>query len=143
MQSNIAKQKFYYSLKDIRLFIAGLAMSKLHLLQGIWEQVKPGLARAFAKAINDAIGEDPENYTVRLSEYRAGWRDREDLLGQLNAFEKRFYTKEALQALYRAQQPKFKDTLQIILLDEMNLSTAGTIFCRFLIVNGNTRSCGN
>ena len=132
MQSNIAKQKFYYSLKDIRLFIAGLAMSKLHLLQGISGTGKTSLARAFAKAINNAIGEDQEKLYCEIVRVQAGWRDREDLLGHFNAFEKRFYTKEALQALYRAQQPKFKDTLQIILLDEMNLSQPEQYFADFL-----------
>ncbi|MBJ8552032.1 AAA family ATPase [Acinetobacter bereziniae] len=132
MQSNIAKQKFYYSLKDIRLFIAGLAMSKLHLLQGISGTGKTSLARAFAKAINNATGEGQEKQYCEIVRVQAGWRDREDLLGHFNAFEKRFYTKEALQALYRAQQPKFKDTLQIILLDEMNLSQPEQYFADFL-----------
>lgn len=55
------------------------------------------------------------------------------MLGHFNAFEKRFYTKEALQALYRAQQPKFADTLQIILLDEVtNLSQPEQYFADFL-----------
>ena len=132
MQSNIAKQNFYYSLKDIRLFIAGLAMSKLHLLQGISGTGKTSLARAFAKAINNAMGEEQEKLYCEIVRVQAGWRDREDLLGHFNAFEKRFYTKEALQALYRAQQPKFKDTLQIILLDEMNLSQPEQYFADFL-----------
>lgn len=132
MQSNIAKQKFYYSLKDIRLFIAGLAMSKLHLLQGISGTGKTSLARAFAKSINNAQNDQQEKQYCEIVRVQAGWRDREDLLGHFNAFEKRFYTKETLQALYRAQQPKFKDTLQIILLDEMNLSQPEQYFADFL-----------
>lgn len=132
MQSNIAKQNYYYSLKDIRLFIAGLAMSKLHLLQGISGTGKTTLARAFAKSINNASNEAQEKQYCEIVRVQAGWRDREDLLGHFNAFEKRFYTKEALQALYRAQQPKFKDTLQIILLDEMNLSQPEQYFADFL-----------
>ena len=132
MQSNIAKQNYYYSLKDIRLFIAGLAMSKLHLLQGISVTGKTTLARAFAKSINNASNEAQEKQYCEIVRVQAGWRDREDLLGHFNAFEKRFYTKETLQALYRAQQPKFNDTLQIILLDEMNLSQPEQYFADFL-----------
>lgn len=132
MQSNIAKQNYYYSLKDIRLFIAGLAMSKLHLLQGISGTGKTTLARAFAKSINNASNEAQEKQYCEIVRVQAGWRDREDLLGHFNAFEKRFYTKETLQALYRAQQPKFNDTLQIILLDEMNLSQPEQYFADFL-----------
>lgn len=132
MQSNIAKQNLFYSLKDIRLFVAGLAMSKLHLLQGISGTGKTSLARAFAKAINNVkIPEQEKNY-CEIVRVQAGWRDREDLLGHFNAFEKRFYTKEALQALYRAQQPQFENTVQIILLDEMNLSQPEQYFADFL-----------
>jgi predicted AAA+ superfamily ATPase len=53
MQAGIAQQGLFYSLKDIRLFIAGLAMSKLHLLQGMSGTGKTSLARAFAKSINN------------------------------------------------------------------------------------------
>lgn len=138
MQANIATQpnpdgkKIEFSIKDIRLFIAGLAMSKLHLLQGISGTGKTTLARAFAKSINNVRSGDQEKLYCEIVRVQAGWRDREDLLGHFNAFEKRFYTKEALQALYRAQQPKFKDTLQIILLDEMNLSQPEQYFADFL-----------
>lgn len=45
---------------------------------------------------------------------------------------RKIYAKEALQALYRAQQPRFQNTLQIILLDEMNLSQPEQYFADFL-----------
>jgi len=131
MHQHIAGQGFYYTLKDIRLFIAGLSMSKLHILQGISGTGKTSLARTFARAINNVTGDNQELY-CEIIRVQAGWRDREDLLGHYNAFEKRFYAKEALQALYRAQQPRFKDTLQIILLDEMNLSQPEQYFADFL-----------
>ncbi len=131
MHQHIAGQGFYYTLKNIRLFIAGLSMSKLHILQGISGTGKTSLARTFARAINNVSGDNQELY-CEIIRVQAGWRDREDLLGHYNAFEKRFYAKEALQALYRAQQPRFKDTLQIILLDEMNLSQPEQYFADFL-----------
>lgn len=134
MQKGIAAQNLFYSIHDIRLFIAGLAMSKLHLLQGISGTGKTSLARAFARAINNASGEQQEKNYCEIVRVQAGWRDREDLLGHFNAFEKKFYAKEALQAIYRAQQPKFKDTVQIILLDEMNLSQPEQYFADFLSV---------
>ncbi|WP_201567745.1 hypothetical protein [Psychrobacter immobilis] len=131
MRARIANQGLYYTNKDIRLFIAGLSMSKLHILQGISGTGKTSLARAFAKAINNPSDNDNELY-CEVIRVQAGWRDREDLLGHYNAFEKKFYAKEALQALYRAQQPRFQNTLQIILLDEMNLSQPEQYFdpCR-------------
>jgi len=131
MRARIANQGLYYTNKDIRLFIAGLSMSKLHILQGISGTGKTSLARAFAKAINNPPDNDNELY-CEVIRVQAGWRDREDLLGHYNAFEKKFYAKEALQALYRAQQPRFQNTLQIILLDEMNLSQPEQYFADFL-----------
>lgn len=131
MRARIANQGLYYTNKDIRLFIAGLSMSKLHILQGISGTGKTSLARAFAKAINNPSDNDNELY-CEVIRVQAGWRDREDLLGHYNAFEKKFYAKEALQALYRAQQPRFQNTLQIILLDEMNLSQPEQYFADFL-----------
>ncbi len=132
MQVGIAQQGLFYSLKDIRLFIAGLAMSKLHLLQGMSGTGKTSLARAFAKSINNVTSSDQEKLYCSMVRVQAGWRDREDLLGHFNAFEKKFYEKEALQAIYRAQQPQFSDTVQIVLLDEMNLSQPEQYFAEFL-----------
>ena len=63
---------------------------------------------------------------------QAGWRDRDDLLGHYNAFERRFYEKDCLQALYKAQTPRWEDTCNIILLDEMNLSRPEQYFAEFL-----------
>ena len=106
MQVGIAQQGLFYSLKDIRLFIAGLAMSKLHLLQGMSGTGKTSLARAFAKSINNVTSSDQEKLYCSMVRVQAGWRDREDLLGHFNAFEKKFYEKEALQAIYRAQHSR-------------------------------------
>ena len=132
MQANIAKQAFFYSIEDIRLFIAGLAMSKLHLLQGISGTGKTSLARTFARAVNNVYDKEKEALYCEIVRVQAGWRDKEDLIGYYNEFEKKFNTKEALQAIYRAQQPEFKDTVQIILLDEMNLSQPEQYFADFL-----------
>jgi hypothetical protein len=63
---------------------------------------------------------------------QAGWRDRDDLLGHYNAFEKRFYERDCLQGLYRAQTAAYKDRCNIILLDEMNLSRPEQYFAEFL-----------
>ena len=60
MQANIARQGFDYNIQDIRLFIAGLAMSKLHLLQGISGTGKTSLARTFARAINNVSEDEKE-----------------------------------------------------------------------------------
>ena len=113
----------YFRLEDIQLLIAGLAMSQLHIFQGISGTGKTSLAKAFAKA----MGGHCTDIAVQ-----AGWRDRDDLLGHYNAFEKRFYERDCLQGLYRAQTGAYKDRCNIILLDEMNLSRPEHYFAEFL-----------
>ena len=113
----------HFCLEDIQLLIAGLAMSQLHIFQGISGTGKTSLAKAFAKA----MGGHCTDIAVQ-----AGWRDRDDLLGHYNAFEKRFYERDCLQGLYRAQTTAYKDRCNIILLDEMNLSRPEQYFAEFL-----------
>lgn len=123
VRHRIAADKLFYREKDIRAFLAGLAASRLHLLQGISGTGKTSLPLAFAKAIGAFSS---------LIEVQSGWRDRNDLLGYYNAFERRFYESEFLQALYRAQQPRYLPLPYLIVLDEMNLSHPEHYFADFL-----------
>ena len=107
------KPHLFYEMEDIRAFLGGLAMSRLHLLQGISGIGKSSLPRRFAAAVGGMC----ETVSVQ-----AGWRDRNDLLGYFNAFERRYYESGFMQALYKAQTPKYRNRLFIVLLDEMNLS---------------------
>jgi hypothetical protein len=117
------QKRLYYSAQDIRTFLGGLAMSRLHLLEGISGTGKTSLAIAFSRAVEGGN---------QLIEVQAGWRDRQDLIGYYNAFEKRFYESEFLQALYEAQCPFYCDRIYIIVLDEMNLSRPEQYFADFL-----------
>ena len=125
IQDRIAGERLFYGEKDIRAFLAGLATSRLHLLQGISGTGKTSLPLAFAKAIGAASA---------LIEVQSGWRDRNDLLGYYNAFERRFYESEFLQALYRAQLPHHESLPFFVVLDEMNLSHPEHYFADFLSV---------
>ncbi len=116
-------KRLYYSEQDVRSFLGGLAMSRLHLLQGISGTGKTSLPLAFARAIGAGSA---------LIEVQAGWRDRQDLIGHFNTFERRFYESEFLQAMYRASTPRFRDTPFIIVLDEMNLSHPEQYFADML-----------
>ena len=120
-------KRLYYSEQDIRAFLGGIAMSKLHILQGISGTGKTSLPIAFARALGRR-GRD--NY--KLVEVQAGWRDRQDLIGYYNSFEGKFYETEFLRALYEAQCPEFRDQIYIIILDEMNLSRPEQYFADFL-----------
>lgn len=119
----IAAKEFYYSEKDIRSFVAGLSMSWMTILQGISGTGKSSLPRLFAEAVG---GE------CVVIEVQAGWRDRNDILGYYNAFQERFYESALLQGLYRAQLPRYRDRIFLILLDEMNLSFPEQYFADFL-----------
>lgn len=127
LQHRIARAEksveLYYPLEDIRMLLGGLAMSQLHVFQGISGTGKTSLAKAFAKAMG--------GFCTDIA-VQAGWRDRDDLLGHYNAFERRFYEKDCLQALYQAQTPRWRDTCNVILLDEMNLSRPEQYFAEFL-----------
>lgn len=117
------KKELYYSAEDVRSFLGGLAMSQLHLLQGISGTGKTSLPLAFARAIGAGVA---------VIEVQAGWRDRQDLIGHFNTFERRFYESEFLQAIYRASTPHYLDTPFIIVLDEMNLSHPEQYFADLL-----------
>ena len=98
-------------------------MSRLHLLQGISGTGKTSLPLAFARAVGSGS---------HLVEVQAGWRDRQDLIGHFNTFERRFYESEFLQAMYRASCPRYRDTPFIVVLDEMNLSHPEQYFADLL-----------
>lgn len=118
---------FYYSESDVRLFLAGLASSRLHLLQGISGTGKTSLPREFFKALS---GEG----SAQIVEVQAGWRDKDDLFGFYNAFEKRFAESEFTKALYRALLPANADRPMVIVLDEMNLAHPEQYFGTMLSV---------
>lgn len=118
---------FYYSDSDVRLFLAGLASSRLHLLQGISGTGKTSLPREFFKALS---GEG----SAQIIEVQAGWRDKDDLFGFYNAFEKRFAESEFTKALYRALLPANADRPMVIVLDEMNLAHPEQYFGTMLSV---------
>lgn len=103
----------YYTERDVRALLGGMSMSRLHLLQGISGIGKSSLARALAQALGGRCD------TVSV---QAGWRDRDDLFGHYNSFERRYYERPFVQALYRASTPQWTDRIVIVLLDEMNLS---------------------
>lgn len=117
------RTKLYYTPRDVRSFIGGLSMTQLHLLHGISGTGKSSLPAAFAKAIGAGY---------RTIEVQAGWRDRYDLIGHYNSFEKKFYESEFLQALYRASCPRWTRQPYFIVLEEMNLSHPEQYFADML-----------
>ena len=136
-----SERPFYYDETTIRIFLAGLHMSPISILQGISGTGKTSLPREFAKALymNEAYqGKDDEDHDglpkapYRICAVQSGWRDNMDLMGHYNSFENRYKETEFFKALYLANQPKYRDTLFFIILDEMNLSRPEHYFADFL-----------
>lgn len=122
-RASMAQDGLYYSEPDVKIFIAGLAASQMHILEGISGTGKTSLPRAFAKAINAGF---------ELVEVQAGWRDRDDLLGYFNSFEGRYHETEFTTGLYRATLPAFRDRPFLLVLDEANLSHVEQYFALML-----------
>lgn len=113
----------FYRSEDIRSFIAGLAACRLHILQGISGTGKTSLPRAFTRVMG---------WENEVCEVQSGWRDRNDLLGYFNTFEKKFYESDILKSLYKANCPRYENLPFFIVLDEMNLSHPEHYFADFL-----------
>lgn len=115
----------FYSDRDLRAYLAGMASSHLTILQGMSGTGKTSLPKIFAEAI---LGE------INVVAVESSWRDRNELLGYYNDFSKKFTAKEFTCDLYRAGSERYKDTIYIIVLDEMNLSRVEYYFADFLSV---------
>lgn len=126
----------FYTPQTLQLFVGGLAMSRLILLQGISGTGKTKLAQAFSSIVGDNLdGSKTSNEQERCSciiPVQAGWRDNQDLLGYYNAFEKKFYERPFSKGLYAASTPAFKNRLFFLILDEMNLSHPEQYFADFI-----------
>ena len=112
--------KLYYDIKDIRRFIAGLAVTKLLILQGMSGTGKTSLAYAFGEFLN--------NKTVVVP-IQPMWKERTDLIGYYNEFTKKFNETTLLYKMYEADYTK---SVYITILDEMNIARVEYYFAEFL-----------
>ncbi len=112
----------YYELKTIRLMFAGLASTKLILLQGISGTGKTSLPYIMGKYfLNDAT----------IASVQPSWRDRSELFGFFNEFTKKFNETEVLRRIYESS---FNDDINIIVLDEMNIARVEYYFAEMLSI---------
>ena len=112
-----------YDPATLRLYLAGLAASRLVLLQGPPGTGKTSLAVAFAEAIGAGHGK---------IDVQPGWRDKQDLIGHYNPFERRFNETDFLLDLYKSLTPRHVDRPYFVVLDEINLSRPEYYFAEFL-----------
>ena len=118
-------EQLYYTDNDIRAFLAGMAVSRLIILQGMSGTGKSSLPRIFSQAISGFN---------RLIPVESSWRDRNELLGYYNDFNKKFNAKSFTIELYRSSKERCQPIPTFIVLDEMNLARIEYYFSDFLAI---------
>jgi hypothetical protein len=114
--------KLFYKKEILARWFAGVGTSKVLILEGISGTGKTSLPYAMGKFFN--------NPTAIIS-VQPSWRDRSELLGYPNEFTKRFNETDFLKAVYASS---YSDTINLIVLDEMNLARIEYYFAEFLSV---------
>src|SRR5574344_2304944 len=112
----------YYQIDTVREVFAGMATSKLIILEGISGTGKTSLPYALGKFFkNDAF----------ICSVQPSFKDRSELLGYYNEFTRKFNETEFLRALYTAT---YREDVNFIVLDEMNLARIEYYFAEFLSI---------
>ena len=117
-----SQMHLYYTPEIIRRFVAGMAASKLLILEGISGTGKTSLPYSFSRYM-----ENPATFVSVQPSYR----DRTEILGYFNEFSKKFNETEFLRALYEAN---YRLDPTLIVLDEMNLARIEYYFAEILSV---------
>ena len=123
--SRSSEEKLYYTDNDIRAFLAGMSVSRLIILQGMSGTGKSSLPRIFSEAVSGFN---------KLIPVESSWRDRNELLGYYNDFNKKFNAKSFTIELYRSSKDRCQQIPTFIVLDEMNLSRIEYYFSDFLAI---------
>lgn len=110
----------YYTEAQIRDFVAGLAVSKILILQGMSGTGKTSLPYAFGEFLNNHATIIPVQPT---------WKERSDLLGYFNEFTKKYNETPLLRKIYEANG---SNQIYVVVLDEMNMARVEYYFAEFL-----------
>lgn len=117
-----SQMRLYYDKSIVATFFAGMATSKVMILEGISGTGKTSLPYAMGKFF--------QNDTAIVS-VQPSWRDRAEIIGYLNEFTKKFNESDFLKALY---ETTYREDLNFIVLDEMNLARIEYYFAEFLSI---------
>lgn len=112
----------YYTPEIVRRFVAGMAASKLLILEGISGTGKTSLPYSFSRYMDNP---------ATIVSVQPSYRDRSEVLGYFNEFSKKFNETEFLRALYEAN---YRKDPTLIVLDEMNLARIEYYFAEMLSV---------
>ena len=114
--------KLFYTPKMVSFFFAGMAASKILILEGISGTGKTSLPYAMGKFFDNP---------AEIISVQPAWRDRAEIIGYLNEFTKRFNETDFLKALYEAN---YRKDINLIVLDELNLARIEYYFAEFLSI---------
>ncbi len=114
--------KLYYKSEMVRIFLSGLASTKLIILQGISGTGKTSLAYAWGKFLK---------HDSCVASVQPSWRDRTELFGYFNEFTKKFNETEVLKTIYEAG---YTDDVFTVILDEMNIARVEYYFAEMLSI---------
>lgn len=117
-----SRMHLYYDVKTIRLFFAGMASTKLIILQGISGTGKTSLPYSFGKFLQ---------VDTTIASVQPSWRDRTELFGYFNEFTKNFNETEVLKRIYASG---YNNDVNVILLDEMNIARIEYYFAEMLSI---------
>ena len=117
-----SRMHLFYDQKTIRLFFAGMASTKLIILQGISGTGKTSLPYSFGKFLQ---------VDTTIASVQPSWRDRTELFGYFNEFTKNFNETEVLKRIYASG---YNDDVNLILLDEMNIARIEYYFAEMLSI---------
>ncbi|MBQ9118286.1 MAG: hypothetical protein IJY11_03685 [Clostridia bacterium] len=121
-QAYAISRKIYYELPMLRSFLAGLSAARLIILEGLSGTGKSMLPRMFCEFTNSKSFFAP---------VQATWRDKSDMLGYFSEFTKSFKSTDFLKNLYEAS---YTDRVNLMVLDEMNISRIEYYFADFLSI---------
>jgi hypothetical protein len=117
-----SRMHLFYEPKTIRLFIAGMASTKLIILQGISGTGKTSLPYSFGKFLQ---------HDTTIASVQPSWRDRTELFGYFNEFTKNFNETEVLKRIYSSS---YNNDVNLVLLDEMNIARVEYYFAEMLSI---------
>ena len=117
-----SRMGLFYEKKVVRLMFAGMASTKLVLLQGISGTGKTSLPYSMGKFFT---------HDSTIVSVQPSWRDRTELFGYFNEFSKKFNETELLRRIYAAS---YNDDMNMVILDEMNIARVEYYFAEMLSV---------
>lgn len=114
--------KLFYDIRTIRTMFAALGTSKFIILEGISGTGKTSFPYSLGKFFKR---------DVTVCSVQPSWRERTEMMGYFNEFTKKFNETAFLAAIYEAA---YRQDVNIVILDEMNLARIEYYFADFLSV---------